>query len=167
MPATRVQLFRHTRSLVTPTVGEACLALIRNDAVMNLLISDSAEWHDEGLRLEGVAWFCAHAEHATTRRLTSVHLHQGADALWRATDLGSSKMIRQPSTVPYHVIFLGDEERVRLQKALITHDDALVFTTAQQHFGALPGFDFGDEVLISPPGYAVAAVGAPDDYLPE
>jgi hypothetical protein len=167
MPDTRVQLFRHSRSLVTPALGEACLALIRNDAVMNLLIADSAGWLEDGLQLDGVSWFCAHADHASTRRLTSVHLHRGADSNWRATDLSSRKIIRQPSAVPYQVIFIDDEERVQLQKALITDDDALVFTTAQQHFGALPGFDFGDEVLISPPGYAMAAVGAPDDYLPE
>ncbi|HEX3132048.1 MAG TPA: hypothetical protein VHX44_00530 [Planctomycetota bacterium] len=167
MPDTRVQLFRHSRPLVAPALGEACLALIRNDAVMNLLLADSAGWHEGGLLLEQVAWCCVHTDTSTTQRLTAVHLHRGTDSLWRATDRRSGKMIRQPSMVPYHVIFIEDEQRARLQAALLTEDDEMVFTTAQQHFGTLPGFDFGVGVLISPPGYATASVGTPDDFLPE
>lgn len=167
METTRIRLHRSGRTLTAIALAEPCLALIRNDTICNLLLAEQAVEHGDVLGLNTVMWFSARQQSSRMRELTHVTLGRQADGCWCARDDTTHKIIRRPSRLPYHVVFIDPEERTRLRAAFTAGDAGTVFSAAQQHFGRLPGFDFGSDVLISPNNYATVTDLPEHDYLPE
>lgn len=154
VPASCPSLFRHATALTTVGIHEPCLALIRNDRVFNLLIARQAELTQEGLVLEQATWFSSRGANHCFETLPKVQLFQGRDGIWHALVPSCNKLIRQSSRIPYCVVFIDKRKYQALMRAVASADSAAVFVCARDHFGHLPGFDAGGDVLISPPGYA-------------
>lgn len=167
IPVSRIQFFRGNQLQTATAVDEPCLVLVRNDTVLNLLMAERALPQGDGLQLTDVTWFCAHRDRTTSRALPVVDIERNPDGIWLARERETRKLIRRPSRIPYHALFIDMIEHRRLCRTLAQGDGAAVFLATQQRFGQLPGFDFGDGVLISPPGYATVDDLPDQDVLPE
>jgi hypothetical protein len=167
MVGTRIRLHHKQQALTAISPDEPCLALIRNDAVFNLLIAQRASDAENAISLLDTSWFCAHPDRSRIRRFPTITLARELHGLWSARDPASGKVIRRPSLAPYHVVFIEQHEFHAFRSALDEGNAGRIFSAAQRHFGGLPGFDSGPGVLISPKDYATVADLPEHDYLPE
>ena len=167
MAVTRIQLHREHQTLTACALDEPCLVLIRNDAVFNLLIARRAAESEDMVLLHEVWWFSACIDSSRIRRLSLITLARERSGYWVARDAASGHVIRRPSVVPYHVVFISEHDLQSVLSSLDMADAGRIFSSAQQHFGQLAGFDFGPGVLISPKDYATVGDLTEHIYLAE
>ena len=161
----RTKLFRYDKPVTCVAVGEPSLTLIENDSeAFSVLLADAA--HEDSfsgcLYLEQVTLLRVKKRRWVFNDFASVVLYREAD-VWAAQDPDSGGFFHEPSSVPYHTVFISRKEFKRLMGIREEGIAKPIFVYSQEHFGRLPNFDFGQNLLVSAPGYAQAG----DRFRPE
>lgn len=152
---TSVQFFRYDHKLTACALGEPSLTLVRNDSDFGLLISGAAheDSFTERFYLDEVSYLRVAGKHWSYTDFDSVAIFQEKD-IWLAQDTDTGLYFPNPSRRPYHVVFISHTEFQRIQDARSEDLAFPVFTSAQRHFGQLPGFSFHAKSLQTPNDYA-------------
>lgn len=164
---TSVQLFRYDRKLTACALGEPSITLVRNDSQFGLLLAAGA--HEDSftsrLYLDDVSYLRIADGQESYTDFDCVTLFSRGD-VWLAQDTASGRYFPSPSELPYHVIFISQEEFRRLRYARTEGLVLPVFEVAQRHFGLLPGFSFSGRSLETPDDYATREDAVPfSDYV--
>jgi hypothetical protein len=152
------QLFRYQASLTAVAVAEPCVVLIENDTAFSILIAESAREDPIAdrlcldraylLRVRGKGW--------TYRRFPAIGIRRSEEGPWVVEDSKTRRVFHEPSEVPYHVIFISNDDWTRLCSWREQDIAWPVFEFAQKLFGQLPGFHCAEKQLSTPDGYANA-----------
>ncbi len=157
--------YRYAEPLAAVGMAEPSIALVENDSAFGLLISESAQEEEalNSLHLSQVLLLRVWGKEWATFEFQQIRIAADAHGIWTATNPLTGEILREPSPIPYRVIFLSMEDYRGLQAALADAAARRVFAFAQHHFGNLPGFSYNDNVLTTPDQYATAYTAYPND----
>ena len=152
------KLFRYDEALASVGLGEPSITLIENDVAFGVLLAESAhqDSYSDKLYLDQVTLLRIKGKGWAYRDFQQVAIHPGPEGIWIAQDVMTGDLLREPSVVPYHVIFISAEDFEDLGRRREENLCRPVFDYAQMLFGKLPGFSYEEDVLVTPDEYATA-----------
>ncbi len=164
------QFFRYQQRLTSISLEESALTLVENDSAFGVLLSESTRM---GRRLSETILDSAILVRCRKKvwsqdLFEEVSIRLDHNNIWIAEDLRSNRLFREPSIVPYRLIYVSEDDYVRLMEHVKENRLYDVFAFCQRLFGALPGFDFAGDGLAVPENYAAAGrLVADAEYVTE
>jgi hypothetical protein len=157
------RFYRLGRPCLTATgIADPSLTIVEVDESTGILLAEAC--HEDALarfHLESVTWLRLMGpffEAVPTQTFEDVLLHRHRSGLFVAQDTRSEKLLPHPSTTPYLVIFLTQEEYQSMERQFEDPSAEESAGIVQAKAQALPGFQMDGWKISAPDDYASADV---------
>jgi hypothetical protein len=161
---TAVKLLTRDAMQCAVALMDPCVILVECGKALGLLISKCAEHSGRKLLLRRVTYLRVLGPSYRFRDFDSVAIRPYKQ-LWTAQELETRRFFPEPSSIPYRVLFLTQNEYWSIRREKSLNHARPIFELCQARIGALSGFGYAGNLLWTPDGYAQAGDGFPGEYV--